>query len=88
MSVPSNDLDRLAAVAYAMAWPEYSWTRNFALARPEELRDYIRMMIQTGENDAEKITSLVLGMVRQQEQINRSKARAEAAKFSLRLISS
>jgi hypothetical protein len=68
----------LEAAAYETAWLQFNsfggLTPDEKAAGPRKLQEYIRMMIQAGERDAEKISQMALGLLRQQEQISRSKA--------------
>jgi hypothetical protein len=53
-------------------------------AGPDRLHWYIEVMIETGERDPLKIAKASVGMLRQHEQIARSKARVFADTVSQR----
>ena len=66
--------------AYEIAWHEFSALSNFMTpdekrAGPGRLRWYIEVVIETGECDPVKIATASIGMLREYEQIARSKAR-------------
>jgi hypothetical protein len=89
MSGDKESLNVLAKVAYAKAWTILSdfrgQTPDEKVGGPQKLRDYIQMMIQTGERDADAISALALGLMRQQEQICRSRAVLESRAGSFKL---
>jgi len=69
----------LADKAYSIAWREF---RKIGTSTPDEitfaprrLRWYVQIMTVVGERDPKKIATAALGMLRQYEQISRSKAR-------------
>jgi hypothetical protein len=66
--------------AYEIAWREFSALCNLMTpdekrTGPDRLRWYIEIMVDTGERDASKIARACIGMLREYEQISRSKAR-------------
>jgi hypothetical protein len=66
--------------AYEIAWREFSALCNLMTpdekrAGPNRLRWYIEIMVDTGERDPSKIAKACIGMLREYEQISRSKAR-------------
>ncbi len=69
----------LLSQAYTIAWKEFrgseSLTPNELLCGPNRLRWYVQIMIEVGERDPEKIAKAALGMLREYEQILRSRAR-------------
>lgn len=74
--VSSVDLER---EAYAIAWEEFNrietMTPDEILYGPQRLRWYIQILCEVGERDPDKIARAALGMVREYEQILRSRAR-------------
>jgi hypothetical protein len=65
--------------AYEIAWREFSplcdsMTPDEKRAGPDRLHWYIELMIETGERDPLKIAKSSVGMLRQHEQVARSKA--------------
>ena len=69
----------LADKAYSIAWREF---RKIGTSTPDEitfaprrLRWYVQIMTAVGERYPKKIATAALGMLRQYEQISRSKAR-------------
>jgi hypothetical protein len=69
----------LADEAYSMAWREFQTietsTPDEITFAPRRLRWYVQVMTAVGERDPKKIATAALGMLRQYEQISRSKAR-------------
>jgi hypothetical protein len=66
--------------AYEIAWHEFSSLCNLMTpdekrSGPNRLRWYIEVVIETGESDPAKIAKACIGMLREYEQIARSKAR-------------
>jgi hypothetical protein len=47
------------------------------MSGPNKLRWYIQVLAEAGERDPEKIAKLASGMIREYDQIVRSKARVE-----------
>ena len=76
----STQTDLLRA-AYAIAWQEFTnskaLTPDERMSGPNKLRWYIQVLAEAGERDPEKIAILALGMIREYEQIVRSKGRVE-----------
>jgi hypothetical protein len=80
----TTDLHRRA---YEIAWRDFSslcdsMTPDEKGAGPDRLHWYIEVMIETGERDPLKIAKASIGMLRQHEQIARSKARVFADSVS------
>ena len=79
MSTPKDFL----RTAYAIAWQEFTNSKGLTpderMSGPDKLRWYIQVLAEAGERDPEKIAKLALGMMREYEQIVRSKARVESA---------
>jgi hypothetical protein len=69
----------LLTQAYTIAWKEFrgseSLTRDELLYGPNRLRWYVQIMVDVGERDPDKIAKAALGMLREYEQILRSRAR-------------
>jgi hypothetical protein len=78
MSVQSLDPTQLIRTAYDKAWGEFIRFPNLSpdekLNGPKKLREYIKVLVDTGEQDAERIAVTALGLIREYEQIARSKA--------------
>jgi hypothetical protein len=77
-NIETDDIS-VAKSAYAIAWKSF---RTFArLSRdekesaPKKLREYIDVLVNSGERDAEKVAQSALGLIREHEQIARSFAR-------------
>ena len=75
--IGTTDLHRRA---YEIAWREFSALCNLMTpdekrSGPNRLRWYIEVMIETGERDPSKRAKACIGMLREYEQISRSKAR-------------
>jgi hypothetical protein len=71
----------LVRSSYEIAWREYSalpgLTPDENMFWPDKLRSYIQVMADEGEQDPIKIARSALGMVREYEQIARSKTRVK-----------
>lgn len=71
--------DKVAYAAYETAWREFAQMRDLTpderISGPHKLRSYIQLMMGAGERNPAKIAKSALGMMRQDEQISRSKAR-------------
>jgi len=69
----------LADKAYSIAWREFrkikTSTPDEITFAPRRLRWYVQVMTVVGERDPKKIATAALGMLRQYEQISRSRAR-------------
>jgi hypothetical protein len=69
----------LADKAYSIAWREFrkikTSTPDEITFAPRRLRWYVQIMTVVGERDPKKIATAALGMLRQYEQISRSRAR-------------
>lgn len=74
---------RIAREAYEIAWARFiaipALTPDEMMSGPDKLRDHIRLMVNAGESEPTKIAQNALGMLRQKEQILRSKAQVAAA---------
>ena len=72
--------------AYAIAWQEFTNSKGLTpdekINGPNKLRWYIQVLAEVGERDPAKIAKLALGMMREYEQIARSKARVENALYA------
>jgi hypothetical protein len=73
---------RIVRMAYEVAWERFraipSLTPDEMMSGPEKLREHIRLMVDAGESEPTKIAANALGMLRQHEQILRSKAQVIA----------
>ena len=78
MTTKENGTTDLVCSSYEVAWQQYSTlpglTPDEHMYGPDKLRSYIQVMADVGERDPIKIARSALGMMRQYEQIVRSKA--------------
>jgi hypothetical protein len=85
MSVLESVTKDVARAAYAKAWYEFNRFLNLSpdekASGPLKLRDYIETLVAAGERDPEKIAASALGLIRECEQIARSKARIANPSF-------
>jgi hypothetical protein len=84
MRAGETGLDDLQREAYAIAWEEFSrtagsMTPDEQMFGPNRLRWYIQILCEVGERDPAKVASGALGMLREYEQILRSRARIAPA---------
>jgi hypothetical protein len=83
MSVQETGTADIKRAAYEIAWREFSrlpgLTPDEKISGPNKLRWYIQVVVEIGEQDPSKIASLALGMIREYEQILRSKANLASA---------
>ena len=67
--------------AYAIAWEEFNknetMTPDEIMFGPNRLRWYIKLLCEVGERDPAKIANNALGMLREYEQILRSRSRLQ-----------
>jgi len=79
MTTRGNATADLVCSSYEIAWQEYSTlpglTPDEHMFGPDKLRSYIQVMADVGERDPIKIAKSALGMMREYEQVVRSKAR-------------
>ena len=79
MSNMEASTSELADKAYSIAWREFrkikTSTPDEITFAPRRLRWYVQVMTVVGERDPKKIATAALGMLRQYEQISRSRAR-------------
>ena len=79
MSNIEASTSELADKAYSIAWREFrkieTSTPDEITFAPRRLRWYVQVMTVVGERDPKKIATAALGMLRQYEQISRSRAR-------------
>jgi hypothetical protein len=79
MSDKENGTVDVVRSSYEIAWREYralpGLTPDENLFGPAKLRSYIQVMAEVGERDPSKIAKSALGLMRQDEQIMRSKVR-------------
>ena len=79
MSNIEASTSELADKAYSIAWREFckieTSTPDEITFAPRRLRWYVQIMTAVGERDPKKIATAALGMLRQYEQISRSRAR-------------
>ena len=78
--IRTTDLTR---TAYELAWKTFAklpgLTPDERMNGPDKLRWYIGVLVEIGERDSAKIAQLALGMIREYEQIMRSKARVTSS---------
>ena len=79
MSEQETGIAPVAYAAYEAAWQEFmqlpGLTPDEKRHGPNQLRWYIHLMTEIGERDPSKIATSALGMMRQYEQVTRSKGR-------------
>jgi len=79
MSNIEASTSELADKAYSIALREFRKTKTSTpdeiTFAPRRLRWYVQVMTVVGERDPKKIATAALGMLRQYEQISRSRAR-------------
>jgi hypothetical protein len=82
MSVQEAGTADIKRAAYEIAWQEFSrqqgLTPDEKMSGPDRLRWYIGVVVEIGEQDPARVAALSLGMIREYEQILRSKARVSA----------
>lgn len=78
MTVNEIDVD-IERRAYEVAWHEFSALRGLTpdekTSGPNKLRWFIHVLAEIGERDPLKIGKAAMGMLREYEQISRSRAR-------------
>jgi hypothetical protein len=83
MTAMENGAADLVRSSYEIAWQEYcslpGLTPDEKISGPNKLRWYIQVMAEVGERDPSKIAKFALGMIREYEQIMRSKARVASS---------
>ena len=79
MSIQETGIAPVCCAAYEAAWQEFvklpDLTPEEKRKGPDQLRWYIRLLTAVGERDPSKIAMSALCMMRQYEQIARSRAR-------------
>jgi hypothetical protein len=79
MTAKENGTVNLVRASYEIAWQEYcllpGLTPDENMFGPDKLRSYIQVLAEVGDRDPSKIAKSALGMMRECEQIVRSKAR-------------
>jgi hypothetical protein len=79
MTVMKNCAADFVRSSYEIAWQKYCSLPGLMpgekMSGPNKLRWYIQVMAEVGERDPSKIAKSALGMIREYEQIRRSKAR-------------
>jgi len=83
MAVEENGTAEIIRAAYEVAWREFTALRGLTpdekMSGPNRLRWYIHIVTEVGERDPDKIARAALGMMREYEQITRSRARVMIA---------
>jgi hypothetical protein len=76
----------IPSLAYELAWQQFLeipfLTADEKMAGPDKLRAYVRIMIDACERNPLKIARSALGMLRQEEQVIRSRARVTDQRLS------
>jgi hypothetical protein len=79
MAIAETDAIEIERDAYELAWDEISalpdLTPHEKISAPHYLRRYIHIMIEVGERNPSKIAKASVAMLREYEQVLRSKAR-------------
>ena len=74
-----DNAEEIARAAYREAWHAFNNLSNLTpdekAGGPAKLRATIQKLVATGERDPEKIAAAALGLMREHEQIARSRAR-------------
>lgn len=88
----ANEMDAyIERRAYEIAWYEFSALRELTpdekVSGPNKLRWFIHVLAEVGERDPLKIAKSAMGMLREYEQILRSKARTASVPLRSRAIS-
>jgi hypothetical protein len=83
MSVLESDVKEVSHAAFALAWEGYAkcpaLTPDEKAGGRAKLRDYIDMIVCTGERQPQKIARSALCLLREYDQIARSFARISCA---------
>jgi len=86
MSVVEGEELSVVQAAYRVAWTSFNTFHGLSsderLTGPERLRDYIEILVCTGERDLQKIANSALGLLREYDQISRSYARVSSPPIS------
>jgi hypothetical protein len=79
MSIFERERAVIARAAFEITWAEFQrfeqLTPDEKASGPRKLREYIEILVATGEQNPEKIARCALGLVREYEQIARSRGR-------------
>jgi hypothetical protein len=90
MSVQEAGTAEIISAAYDQAWREFTASSNVTpdekRSGPFKIRWYISLMVATGERDPKKIGRAALRMIREYEQIARSKARLKSIRNLFRSL--
>ena len=82
MSVLGITAEEIERYAYRQAWDRFNSLPHLSpdekIYAPGKLRDYIKLLVATGERDIEKIATSAMGLIREYHQIARSQARVES----------
>jgi hypothetical protein len=82
MSVFESETAVIARAAYELGWPRLKLVENLTsdekASAPRKLKQYIEILVACGEQNPKKIARCALGLIREYEQIARSKARVES----------
>jgi hypothetical protein len=77
MSVIEFDTEEIVRASYRIAWKQFNMlplTPDEKIGGCEKMREYIQLLVATGERDLEKISASALGLIREYHQIRRSEA--------------
>jgi hypothetical protein len=81
-AIEVTDGDEIVRAAYWQAWKEFQGipeTPDERRSGPQRLQQQIRLLFDSGERDPDQIAAKALGLLREAEQIARSKARVMSA---------
>lgn len=82
MSNVKTDDKAIVEASFAIAWKSFRafvrLSQNENASAPRKLRQYIDALVVSGQRDSEKIAQSALGLLREYEQIARSRSRIAA----------
>jgi hypothetical protein len=82
-AIEVTDGDEIVRAAYWQAWKEFQHfspqTPDEKRSGPQRLQNEIRRLVESGARDPDQIAEKALGLLREAEQIARSKARVMSA---------
>ena len=76
MSDFENEAERIVRTAYRIAWRKFNvfprLTLDEKVSGPTKMREYIKILVASGERNPEKIAASSIALIREYEQIARS----------------
>lgn len=81
-AIEVTDGDEIVRAAYWLAWNEFrhiAQTPDEKRSGPQRLQQHIRRLVEDGAREPDQIAAKALGLLREAEQIARSKARVMSA---------